>query len=106
MKSIIVLVSLLLSSVSFAQDCKDLVFEKFLAETEEYDYHTISDKFETYQAGTEGFESYGQYVELGYDFDVISYHASNEYMSGYGAYEIIVEPKTCEVLKIENVYAE
>lgn len=100
----------LFASLSFsalaADKCQSEVFSEFLAATTEYDYHTVADSGVLYPAGSPGFESYGRYVELGYDKDVLAYHASNEYMSGYGAYEIIVDPATCSIIKMQEVYAE
>jgi len=96
----------LLSSAFAADKCQKEVYANFLTSTAEYDYHTLSDTGTKYEAGVESFKSYGVTVELGYDIPVISYQASNEYMSGYGAYEIIVNPVTCKILDMVVVYSE
>jgi len=106
MKTIMIILSLTFAFSAFAKDCEKQVLKQFIEASQDYDYHSLSNKPVLHPAGEEGFESYGRYVELGYDFDVVSYTGSNEYMSGYGAYELIVNPKTCEIIKMQEVYAE
>ena len=100
MKTISLIFLFLFSISTMAQTCQEKVSDEFLIATSNYENHHVSEDFTVYPAGTESFESYGKTVKLGYDFDVISFQASNEYWSGYGAYEIIVNPKDCEVLKM------
>jgi hypothetical protein len=45
-------------------------------------------------------------IELGFTKDVDIYFASSEYMSGLGIEALIVDPSTCEILKMETVYTE
>lgn len=106
MKAITLIFLFLFSIGTMAQTCHDKVTEKFLTETNNYENHHVGEDFKVYPAGTVGYKSFDTVIELGYDFDVISFGASNEFWSGYGAYEIIVEPNKCEVLKIIEVYSE
>ena len=96
----------LLSSAFAADKCQKEVYANFITDTSEYDYHTLSDVGTKYEAGIASFETYGVTVKLRYDMPVLSYQASNEFMSGYGAYEIIVNPISCKILDMVVVYSE
>lgn len=106
MKILIAALIMASATMSFAKDCEKDVYEQFVDQTKDYDYHVVSNKPVLYPAGVEGFESYGRYVELGYDFDVLAYHASNEMWGGYGAYQLIVDPENCRIIKMKTVYTE
>lgn len=106
MKALLAIFTIVMSLSVFAKDCEKEVEVQFIKLTEDYDYHVVSNKPVLHVAGTEGFESYGRYVELDYDIDVLTYHASNEMWGGYGAYQLVVNPKTCEIIKMQEVYTE
>ena len=101
---------LLLSSVfaisTFASNCFKSADIAFIEATPNYEFHFVSSLYNTYKAHTPSYSSYGTKIDLGYDFDVISYQASNEHWGGLGVYEIVVNPTSCQVLKIIEVYTE
>jgi len=103
---------LLISAEAFAKDkCANAVNAYYSEALYQYDYHSIALEGLVIPANTLTFESYGQsialgYKALGYDFDVLVYEASSEYMGGYGVDAIFVNPSNCEVLKMINVYEE
>lgn len=98
--------ALFLSVSAFASDCFNSVKDEFINRTANYEYHHVSEKFTAHAAKTTSFISYGVEVKLGYDFPVVSYSASNEMWGGFGAYEIVVEPNACTILKMKEVYSE
>jgi hypothetical protein len=98
---------LTLSTSAFCADkCQSEVYKDFLEATEDYDFHTLDDVGTLHGAQVKSFKSFGKTVKLGYGFPVLSYQGTNEYMSGYGVLEIIVNPTTCKTLDMVEVYTE
>lgn len=106
MKKLLMLFVILSAVNANAKNCHDEVFDYYLGELPNYEYHSVSKNPMTVAAGTEYIEEYGRKVTMNYNIDVDVYMASSEYYSGYGAEVIVVVPETCEVLKMENVYSE
>jgi hypothetical protein len=103
----LLLVALMVSSFGVqAKNCHEEVLDFYLNELPEYEYHSVSKKGYLVKAGTPFIEEYGRAVEMNYEIDTEVYMASSEYYSGYGAEVIVVNPETCAILKMENVYSE
>lgn len=106
MKLFIIGVCISLSSMASSRNCQERVIQDYIAATPGYEYHSLSNEVMRILKNEKSFTAYGKKFEIDYAFDVEVYFGSNEYMSGYGVDALIVEPTTCETLKIVNVYTE
>lgn len=52
----------------------------------------------------QSYETYGVVFE--YEQDVLIFEGSSEFMSGFGVEAIVLEPNTCRLIEMVQVYAE
>lgn len=106
MKFYILALSLVASTSILASECEQKVLQDYMKNVSSNEFHSLSNEVLSIKKNQKSFEAYGVEVALNYNHDVEVYFGSSEYMGGYGVEALVVDPATCETLKIENVYTE
>lgn len=106
MKNFLLVLSLFSFSAMAVQACEDKVLNDYIKAVPANEYHALTGEVLKVQKGQKSFKAYGVTVEVNFNFDIEVYMASSEYMGGYGVEALVVDPRTCETLKMENVYSE
>lgn len=94
---------MLLTTSAFA--CYDQAFSFYNQEMtarHHQDIHVHKDAVQL--VAGEVYEMYG--VKFEYDQNVMIYEGSSEFMSGFGVEAIVLEPNTCRLIEMVQVYSE
>ena len=105
MKALFSLVIFLTSTLTFA-NCENKVLEQYIKLTPQNEFHHMTEEAIKINPRQKILVAYGQVIELNYKRQMEVYLAGSEYMGGHGVEALIVDPRTCEILKMENVYRE
>lgn len=104
MKSLLVLISSILFSAN-AVACYSQavsVYTQAMNERRHDNIHVYNEAVQL-KAG-QSYDSYGVIFE--YEQDVLIFEGSSEFMSGFGVEAIVLEPNTCRLIEMVQVYAE
>jgi hypothetical protein len=106
MKLVILSLSLMVSAAAFGNNCDQKVLQDYIKNVQSNEFHSLSNEVIAVKKNEKSITAYGLEVALNYKHDVVVYFGSSEYMGGYGVEALVVDPATCETLKMENVYTE
>lgn len=105
MKALFSLMILLVSTIAFA-NCEEKVLEQYIKLTPSNEFHHMTQEAIKIKPRQKILIAYGQVIELNYNKSMEVYLAGSEFMGGHGVEALVVDPRTCEILKMENVYRE
>jgi hypothetical protein len=105
MKALFSLMVLLATTVSYA-NCENKVLDQYIKLTPQNEFHHMTEEAIKVKPHQKILVAYGQLIELNYKRPMEVYLAGSEYMGGHGIEALIVDPRNCEVLRMENVYRE
>lgn len=105
MKALFSVVILFVSSLAFA-NCEEKVLDQYIKLTPSNEFHHMTQDAIKVKPRQKILVAYGQVIELNFNKAMEVYLAGSEYMGGHGVEALIVDPRTCEILKMENVYRE
>lgn len=105
MKALFSLVVLFSSSVVLA-NCEEKVLDQYIKLTPAQEFHHLTQEAIKIKPRQRSLVLYGEIIELNFNNSMEVYVAGSEYMSGYGVEALIVDPKTCKVVRMENIYRE
>ena len=106
MKNLLLVLSLFSFSAMASEVCADKVLNDYMKAVPANEQHALTGEVLKLEKGEKSFKAYGVVVEVNYNFATEVYFASSEYMGGYGVEALVVDPRNCETLKMENVYTE
>lgn len=106
MKALTLAVTLMISGLAFANNCEDKVLADYIKAVPQNEFHHLTGEVIKLLPAQKSFKAYGVTVVTGFNKATDVYMAASEYMSGYGVEALVVDPETCETLKMENVYTE
>lgn len=106
MKALTLALTLMISGVALAQNCEEKVLADYIKAVPQNEFHHLTGEVIRLKAAQKSFTAYGVTVETGFNKATDVYLAASEYMAGYGVEALVVDPATCETLKMENVYTE
>ena len=106
MKALFLALTLSISGFALAKNCEDKVLADYIKAVPQNEYHHLTGEVMKLAPGQKSFKAYGVTVVTGFNKAMDVYMAASEYMSGYGVEALVVDPETCETIKMENVYSE
>ena len=104
MKSLLLVLSSLLFSTNLMA-CYSQALSVYTSAMNERRHDNIHVYKEAVQLNAgQSYETYGVVFE--YEQDVLIFEGSSEFMSGFGVEAIVLEPNTCRLIEMVQVYAE
>ncbi len=86
--------------------CEEKILRQYRESFPQNEHHYLTGERVKLFANQDSCQAFGITVVNIFDQSIDVYLAASEYMGGYGVEALMVEPKSCKILKITNLYSE